>query len=321
MENSVSEGTAGPGRAGAPALREASRDLAYGCWRLAVSGDPATDHEKAGAAVDAALEAGIRFFDHADIYCGGRSESVFGGLLAERTGLREQIRIGSKCGIRLAEDIGPGAPYRYDSSYSHIVTSCEGSLRRLGVETLDLFQIHRPDFLMNPEEVARAFEELHRSGKVREFGVSNFRPSQVELLQAYLGMPLVVNQVEVSLLQLAAFEDGTLDQCVRLRIRPMAWSPLGAGLLGDGGVDLLPGQRGYRPQAVAAALGSVAQKLGQSGTAVALAWLLAHPAGIIPIIGSTKPSRIREAAGSVRIRLGREDWYELFTAARGGALP
>jgi predicted oxidoreductase len=309
------------GLAGSHREREAARDLAYGCWRLAVSRDPASDRATARAAVDAALEAGIRFFDHADIYCGGRSESVFGELLAERKGLRDQIRIASKCGICLPGESGPGAPYRYDSSYSHIVASCEGSLRRLGVETLDLYQIHRPDFLMNPEEVARAFEELHRSGKVREFGVSNFRPSQVELLQACLEMPLVVNQVEVSLLQLAAFEDGTLDQCQRLRIRPMAWSPLGAGLLGDGGVDLLPGQRGYRPQTVAAVLGSMAQKLGYSRTAVALAWLLAHPSGIIPILGSTKPSRILEAAESVRVSLGREDWYELLTAGRGGALP
>jgi predicted oxidoreductase len=194
-------------------------------------------------------------------------------------------------------------------------------LRRLGIETLDLYQIHRPDFLMNPEEVARAFEELHRSGKVREFGVSNFRPSQLELLQAYLPRPLVVNQVEVSLLQLGVFEDGTLDQCQRLRIRPMAWSPLAAGLLGDGGVDLLPGQRGYRPVRVVESLDRIAAKLGKSRTAVALAWLLAHPAGMVPIVGSTKPERIAQAAEGARFQLSREDWYELMAAAREQPLP
>jgi predicted oxidoreductase len=296
-------------------------NMAYGCWRLAVSGDPAADRLTTRVAVEAALEGGITLFDHADIYCGGRSESVFGELLQEEKGWRDRIRIATKCGIRLSGDSAPGVPYRYDSSYGYIVRSCEGSLRRLGVETLDLYQIHRPDFLMHPEEVARAFEELHRSGKVREFGVSNFRPSQVELLQAYLGRPLVVNQVEISLMQLGAFENGTLDQCLKLRIRPMAWSPLGAGLLGEGGVDLLPGQRGYRPAAVVEVLDRVARKVGKTRTAVAIAWLLKHPAGIIPIIGSTKPARIAEAVSGADLKLEREDWYELLSAARAEALP
>ena len=178
---------------------------------------------------------------------------------------------------------------------------------------------------MDVDEVAVAFNSLHNSGKVREFGVSNFRPSQVSLLQRAVQQKfeknLIVNQVEISLTQLAAFEDGTLDQCQAMNMTPLAWSPLGAGLLGDGATELLPGQRGYTPGPVVAAIDALAESRGTTRTNIALAWLLKHPTKIIPIIGSANPERIRAAAAATEIELTREEWYYLLVAARGEPLP
>lgn len=294
--------------------------LAYGCWRIAPLENDKENLPLARRAVLAAVEAGYTLFDHADIYCRGRAEAVFGEILRENPGLREKVVVATKCGIRFADDPA-GAPARYDSSAEHIVRSCEGSLRRLGVECIDFYQIHRPDPLMDPEEVARAFDQLYAAGKVREFGVSNFRTDQVEMLQRACARPIQANQVEVSLLQLASFDDGVLSQCVARRMTPLAWSPLGAGLLGDGGVDLLPGQRGYRPAAVAAVLDRIASAVGERRTTVALAWLLKHPARIVPILGSTDPERIRGAVAAASMELTREQWYELYVAGRGAPLP
>lgn len=303
---------------GQSALR--SSRLAYGCWRIAPSGDAATDRATARQAVHAAVEAGYTLFDHADIYCDGRAESVFGELLRESPGLRERIVLATKCGIRFAAR-PPGAPYRYDFSADYITQQCEQSLRRLGVECIDLYQLHRPDWLMDADEVAGAFAKLERAGKVQEFGVSNFSPSQVTLLQQALPRPLAVNQVEISLAQLAALSDGTLDQCHAQKITPLAWSPLGAGLLGDGGKDLLPAQKAYRPEKIVEALDEIAKARGTTRVIVALAWLLRHPAGIVPLVGSTDPTRIRAAAAAADFELTREEWYRLFTVARGEPLP
>jgi predicted oxidoreductase len=184
-----------------------------------------------------------------------------------------------------------------------------------------LFQLHRPDWLLNPSEVAEAFVRLQSAGKVRSFGVSNFRPSQVALLQAAGTPQLVVNQVEISLLQLAAFDDGTLDQCQAKNLTPLAWSPLGAGLLADGAADLLPAQEAYRPAAILSVLDAMAIERGTTRTALAIAWLLAHPSGIVPIIGSTDPARIRAAAAATAVQLTREEWYQLLVSARGQSLP
>ena len=292
--------------------------LAYGCWRIAES-------EEAGrtvgrAAVLAAVEAGFTLFDHADIYCEGRAERVFGEVLREVPGLRERVVIATKCGIRKAGEPGVGAPVRYDFSREHIVWSCEQSLRRLGVERIDLYQLHRPDWLMNPAEVAGAFAELRAAGKVAEFGVSNFRPSQVAALQKALDFPLVVNQVEISLACLEAFGDGTLDQCLTERITPLAWSPLGGGLLGEGARRLLGWQEGYEVTRGGGELDAQAKGRGCSRGQVGLAWLLKHPAGIVPLVGSTRPERIREAAGAAEVELSREEWYRLLEAARGERL-
>ncbi len=303
---------------GRSALR--SSRLAYGCWRIAPSGDSATDLATAQRAVHAAVEAGYTLFDHADIYCDGRAETVFGDLLRESPGLRERIVIATKCGIRFA-DRPPGAPCRYDFSAEYIAQQCEQSLRRLGVECIDLYQLHRPDWLMDAAEIAGAFEKLERAGKVREFGVSNFSASQFALLQQACARPLLVNQVEISLAQLAAFHDGTLDQCQQFRITPLAWSPLGGGLLGDGGKDLLPSQQLYRPESILLALDQIAAGRGTTRMVVALAWLLRHPAGIVPIVGSTDPARIQAAVAATKCELTREEWYQLFTVARGEPLP
>lgn len=298
-----------------------SSRLAYGCWRIAPSNDARKNLEGARRAVNAALAAGYTLFDHADIYCGGRAEEIFGELLRESPGLRERIVVATKCGIRAAGDPAPGSPTRYDFSAEHIARQCEQSLRRLGIDCIDLYQLHRPDWLMDTAEVAEALEKLQRAGKVREFGVSNFSPSQVSLLQQACAQPMAVNQVEISLAQLSTLSDGTLDQCQAQKITPLAWSPLAGGLLGDGGKDLLPGQQGYRPEKIVAALDQIASARGTSRTVIALAWLLLHPAKIIPIIGSTDPARIQEAAKAADCTLTREEWYRLFTVARGEPLP
>lgn len=297
----------------------ASSRLAYGCWRIAESESHA--EEVGWPALIAAVEAEYTLFDHADIYCGGRSEALFGKFLRDMPGLRDRITIATKCGIRPAGMPNADAPYRYDSSAEYIIASCEESLRRLGVETIDVYQIHRPDYLMNPEEVAAAFERLRSSGKVREFGVSNFRASQVAALQSAMSYPLVVQQVEISLACLSPLEDGTLDQCLAEKITPLAWSPLGGGLLGGGAHKLLPAQEAYDVERANMALDSLAQTLGCSRAVVALAWLLKHPAGIIPIVGSTDPVRIREAAWTPNIELTRDQWYRLYAAARPTKLP
>jgi predicted oxidoreductase len=293
--------------------------LAYGCWRVARSGNEPSDFAITSLAVHTAFDAGYTLFDHADIYCDGRAEAAFGRVLRESPGMRDKIVIATKCGIRPASQ--QNVVYRYDSSAAHIIQSAEASLSRLGVEQIDLFQIHRPDWLMDPAEVAEAFSQLARAGKVRHFGVSNFRPSQVAMLQSACAQPLAVNQVEISLLQLGALEDGTIDQCMREQMTPLAWSPLGAGLLADGAAELLPAQQTYQPGRVVAALDKMALHRGSARTALALAWLLRHPAGIIPIIGSTDPARIRAAVLATEIAMSAGDWYELLHAARAEPLP
>jgi predicted oxidoreductase len=306
--------------------------LAYGCWRLVGTMDPrevTPDREAAGrAAVRAALDAGYTSFDHADIYCAGVCERVFGDAVKDVPGWRDRCLVATKCGIVLP---GPGVQHRYDSSPAHIVRSCEASLRRLGVEMIDLYQLHRPDLLMDPAAVAGAFDQLRAQGKVREFGVSNFPPATVAALQKALPFPLAVNQVEVHLGRLDCLYDGTLDQCLAERMTPLAWSPLGGGALGDdaaaGGGTSAEG-RGKPADARAALLANlrvevdaVAAEHGVTRSVVALAWLLAHPAGIVPIVGSASPQRIKDAVKADAVELTREQWYRLLIAARGTPIP
>ncbi len=302
-----------------------SSRLAYGCWRVAGTWNPAEvtpENREAGIrAITAAYEAGYTLFDTADIYCRGESERILGATLKSVAGMREKIIIATKCGIRFAGEPTPASPQRYDFSAEHIERSVEGSLTRMQIEHIDLLLLHRPDYLAEPEEIARAFSNLKTQGKVRFFGVSNFRPLLVTALQAACPMPMIVHQVEISLAKLDAFTDGTLDQCLIERITPMAWSPLAAGLIGGGATRLLPSQQTYKPELFRNVLEEVARNRETTPVVIALAWLLKHPARIQPVIGTIKPERIREAVRATEIDLNREEWYRLLLAARGEPLP
>lgn len=299
--------------------------LAYGCWRLAGTSNPeevTPEREAAGKrAIITAFETGYTLFDHADIYCMGAGERIFGQALKEVPGMREQVVVATKCGIRKKGDCRPEAPYRYDFSADYILRSCESSLKRLGMDCVHIYQLHRPDYLCDPVEVAEAFSKLKQQGKALEFGVSNFRPSQVTMLQRACPMPLIVNQVEISLAHLNCFEDGTLDQCLADRITPLAWSPLGGGrLVSTTPIDLRAEDHAWRI-GLRDELDHVARELNTTRTVLALAWLLKHPSRIVPIVGSTRPDRIKEAVKALDLKLSREDWYRLLEAARGSRLP
>ncbi len=299
--------------------------IAYGCWRIAGTWDSSRVTPQARAsgvqALITAHEAGYTFYDLADIYCDNVSEEIFGQALRKVKGLQHNAIIATKCGIRAPNTPTPGTPYRYDFSSEYIIKSCEGSLKRLGIDCIDVYQMHRPDYLMDPSEIAKAFAKLKKSGKVKHFGVSNFKPSQIAMLQSTLKQPLLVNQVEISLSQLESFENGTLDHCIMEKITPMAWSPLGGGHLGNGPKKVLPTQEGYRAGRIRRALDKLAREFGVNRRIIAIAWLLRHPAGIVPIVGTTQSARIQELSQAGEINLSRENWYTLLTAARKNDLP
>ena len=205
-----------------------------------------------------AYETGYTFFDNADIYGGGVAEQIMGQALKEVSGMREQVLLLSKCGVRHAGQPDADSPPRYDLSPNYIIQSCEGSLKRLGVEVIDIYMLHRADYLVNPEEVARAFTQLKQQGKVRHFGASNFRPTLLTALQAACPMPIVTHQFEFSLTRLDPLTDGTLDQCLIERVTPLAWSPLGGGLLADGAGRLLSWQQDYEPDRIKPMLDEIA---------------------------------------------------------------
>lgn len=295
--------------------------LAYGCMRVAGTWNPAeitAERDTAGqASILAAYEAGYTLFDHADIYCSGGCEEIHGRVLKGTPSMRREIVLATKCGIRFPGNPNPNSPHRFDFRAKHIVASCERSLTRLRTDVIDIYQLHRPDYLMNPAEVAEAFTSLRDAGKVRYFGVSNFLPSKLSALQKHLAFPLVVNQIEVHLGRLAPFEDGTLDQCVGDGIAALSWSPLGGGWLGEG-QNVPDGD----PRAkLLDALDEQAVLHGVTRTEIALAWLMVHPAPIVPIVGTTRPDRIRQATNAAELELGRETWYRLMVAARGEGLP
>ena len=302
-----------------------STRLAYGCMRVAGTMDRArltSAMEAAGrAGILAAYEAGYTHFDHADIYGNGLCEEIFGRVLKDVSGMRDRVLIASKCGIRWKGDPDASAPHRWDFSRGHILASCEASLRRLGTDRLDLYMLHRPDYLAEPDEIAAAFTQLKEQGKVLAFGVSNFRPSLLSMVQRACPMPLIVNQVEIHLGRLDCLEDGTLDQCLERDITPVSWSPLAGGLLGDGGQPRADDPRAPVLRALLDVLDAMARERGVSRTVLSLAWLLRHPAGIIPLVGSIRPERIRDAVRAGSLNLSREDWYTILIAARGQGLP
>jgi predicted oxidoreductase len=276
--------------------------IAWGMWRLAGIDTPGVR-----ALIDAALEAGISLFDTADIYgCDvpagfGSAEMLFGGALAEAPDLRSHMVIATKGGIR------PGIPY--NSSTDYLARALDDSLGRLRVEQVDLYQIHRRDLLTHPQEVAAALDAMVASGKVRHLGVSNYTPAEFDALQAFLGRPIVSTQPEFSPLHAAPLFDGTLDQAMRLDVGVLAWSPLGGGRLAGGS------------HPAAQALATHGQRYEVDAATAALAWVMAHPARIIPIVGSQTPSRIRAAADACRVEWTRAQWYEVLQAGMGEALP
>ena len=293
-----------------------SSRLAYGCMRIAGDGSR-EDRDKGKRAVLAAVEARYTLFDHADLYGNGACEELFAEVLRESPQLRDQILIVSKCGIRLAGDPGAEAPTRYDFSKQHIIRSVEGSLGRLGIEQLDLLLLHRPDYLMHAGEVAEAFATLESSGKVANFGVSNFSVTQLELLQSALPEPLLANQIEINIHNIDALDNGVLDQCQRLQITPQAWCPVaGVAYPAWGNTFTVEDEARLRDE-----FEYQSEKYAVEDWIIALAWLLKHPAMISPIIGSTTPSRIAAATSALDIDYSREDWYRLLEARNGQRVP
>ena len=255
--------------------------------------------------IEKSLELGFTTFDHADIYGDHTTEAEFGEVLKSHPELREQMEIVTKCGILRVCDNKPQHYIKaYDSSKEHILQSAEDSLRQLGTDYIDVLLLHRPDFLMNPDEIGEAFELLYRSGKVRSFGVSNFTKSQIEMLSE--SVPVGTHQLEISVKALQAFSDGTLDQCTKDGIVPMAWSPLGGG-------DL--------PVALVQELKKWADEFGTTPQVIALAWLMQHPAGILPVIGTTKEDHLVKSKEALSIKLDRQQWYSIYQASTGVRIP
>jgi predicted oxidoreductase len=290
------------------------------------------DIQKAEQAVDAALSIGVSMFDHADIYTMGKAEETFGTILKARPELREQIIIQSKCGIRFAEGSVPG---RFDFSKEHILSSVDGILSRLNIDYLDVLLLHRPDPLVEPDEVAEAFGKLKSAGKVRYFGVSNMSVAQIRFLQRALPDQLAVNQLEMSLLHLdwldqgvhvnqkagtsVNFSEGLMEYCQMERIQIQAWGPLAQGRFSGRSVE-------NEPENVRKTADLVSQMAAVKETtpeAIVLGWLMRHPAMIQPVIGTTNAERIiacQDAERQAQL-MTREEWYTLYVSARGQNMP
>lgn len=291
----------------APNGPEFSR-IVLGLWRL---GSWQMTAQQRVTFLEQALALGVTTIDQADIYGDYQSESLLGEAIALAPHLRDQFQFVSKCGIKLVSSNRPAhAMQHYDTSAAHIIASAEQSLRAMQIEQLDLLLIHRPDPLMDADEIAGAFRQLQESGKVRHFGVSNFTNSQFELLAARV--PLVTNQVELSLLQMQPLHDGTLDLCQRLRIAPMIWSALGGGSL------FRPlHEQDERSRRVSTALAGIAAELDVNPATVALAWILQHPSRPLVLTGSGRIAAIQEAVRATTVSLSREQWFALWCASAG----
>ena len=282
--------------------------MAYGMWRL--GDDEDTSPARVQAKVDACLAQGITTMDQADIYGGYMAEEIFGHAL-KGTSLRSEIEIVTKCDI--VAPAGRHAQARvkyYDTSRQHITQSVEDSLRLMGIEQIDLLLIHRPDPMMDHHETGTTLDDLVASGKVSNIGVSNFRPWDMDLLQSAMKTRLVTNQIEISVIANDAFTNGDLAYLQRHDIKPMAWSPLAGGaLFTDANASLI------------AIMRRLGDKQGGDTSAVALAWLMAHPANIIPVVGTNNLDRLRALSTAFDVELGLEDWFEIYTAALGHEVP
>ena len=272
-----------------------------GAWRWNL------DESKIEQLIQASLDAGITTFDHADVYGDHRNEEIFGNVLKKNRGLREKMELVTKCGIKFSSGRRPKAWVKhYDTSKDHILWTVNNSLKMFNTDRIDLLLIHRPDPLLNPEEVAEAFGLLKQNGKVLHVGVSNFTPTQFEMLQSYLPFPLVTNQLEISLTHHEPLFDGSLDVLMKHRVCAMAWSPLGGGkIIKEGSQEMF----------------NKTSRYGATQTQLLLAWLLRHPSTIFPVIGTTKPERITESAKAIDIPLDVQDWFEMLLVVQGKEMP
>jgi predicted oxidoreductase len=291
--------------------------VAVGCMRI-----NKLEVSEAARFINAALDLGANFFDHADIYAGGASEEIFARAIDMKPAVREKIILQSKCGIR------PGVAF--DFSKAHILASVDGILKRLKTEYLDVLLLHRPDALVEPEEVAEAFGILHVSGKVRNFGVSNQNPGQIRLLQKYLKQPIAANQLQLSITNCSMIsqgmhnnmedefalgrDGGILDFCRLNDITIQPWSPFQYGFFKGVFLD--------NPEfpKLNAKINEIAKKYGVTNTSITLAWLLRHPAKMQPVTGTMNISRLKDCVNAARITITRDEWYEIFLAA-GNVLP
>ncbi len=286
--------------------------LALGFWRLTEWRLNQTELEQM---VNTCLDMGLTTFDHAAIYGSYTCEEIFGTVLKANPAWRSKMELVTKCGIKM---VSPNRPAHtithYDTSKAHIIDSVEKSLTNLQTDYLDVLLIHRPDQIMDADEVAETFNQLKQAGKVLNFGVSNFLPFQFDLLASRLDFPLVTNQIEFSVAKLDALYDGTLDQCQRLRVSPMIWSPLGGGSLFRDNSEQATRLR--------QALSTVGAQLGGATIdQVALAWILAHPAKTVPVLGSGNMERIKQMVKADYLKLSREQWYTIWRASTGKNVP
>ena len=281
--------------------------IALGCMR--VSGKSVEEVEEL---VKTALDLGINFFDHADIYGNYTVEEKFGEAIKKRPDLRNKMQIITKCGIIYKSETAR-VKY-YDYSKEHIKGQVEKSLKYMGVDHIDTLLLHRPSPFMDPAEISRAFEELKQEGKVRTFGVSNFLPDEFRLLKSYLTVPLITNQVELSPLRMGNMENGVINQCMEERIHPMLWSPLAGGRIFTG-----EGEEEVRLREV---LEVIREEIGAEDIdEVAFAWLFSHPAGLIPITGSGEIKLAERPVKALKYRLTPEQWFMVWTAVKGHKVP
>lgn len=263
--------------------------------------------------IEESIALGLNDFDHADIYGDYTTEADFGKALKEKPHLRDKMQITTKCGIKIKAENRPENRIKsYDSGEKHIIQSVENSLRNLHTDYIDVLLLHRPDFLMNPNEIAETFEILKDDGKVKYFGLSNFTPSQFEMIRSV--SPLVTHQIEASLNHLDPFQDGTLDQLLMQNIRPTAWSPLGGG-------NFKPAGNSESDKAFDQTINSLTEKYELNAAQLMLLFLKKHPSGIIPVLGTSKVERLKEALEVESKVMEKEDWYALYSAAKGAELP
>lgn len=302
------------GRTKLPNSRTLSR-MAYGVWRLSEAQDHSVNANL--ARIDACLAQGITTFDHADIYGDYRCEALFGEAIKSRPSLKSQIEIVTKTDIMLLSSQWPNTRVKhYDTSAAHVTASVERSLSHIGVDVIDLLLIHRPDPLMNAQDLGACLDSLIDSGKLRGVGVSNFMPWDVDLLQSCMKHKLQTNQLEVSLLHTAPFINGQLAHAQQHHMPVMAWSPLGGGRL-----HAQAGTPGTAAARLAPKLAELALAAGTDATAVAMAWLMHHPVGILPVMGSNQIERISSFGEAARVPMDRQTWYEIHELANGHEVP